>query len=332
MKNRILLISAVIVAIGVLAFLLGRTPSDDLSGKIIIAEGSQPIAAPIYVAYAKGYFKEEGLNVELLSFPTGKLCLDALIGGKADFATAAETPIMHATFAKQPVKIVATIHRAEENTFCVARKSKGINAPNDLKGKTIAIPIGTNAEYGFYAFLNSQGIKANEVKLLNLSPPEMIGPFSKGNVDAVVGWQPHIGRCEASAGKDTVVFSFKNVYQETYNLVTNNLLAEEKQEITVKVLKALDKAIQFMQADSSESIRIVATRLGMDTAELTKLWPIYHFGLDLKPKLVETMEKEGQWAIEQGQHNSKDKPDNMSTYLAPSALDKAIRKDSVHVK
>ena len=68
MKNRNLLIVAVIIAIASLAYLLTRGPSNDSSGKILIAEGSQPIAGPVYVAYQKGYFKDEGLNVELVPF------------------------------------------------------------------------------------------------------------------------------------------------------------------------------------------------------------------------------------------------------------------------
>ena len=50
------------------------------------------VSAGVWTGLDAGYFKEEGVDVDLVSFPTGKLCLDALIGGKADFATAAETP------------------------------------------------------------------------------------------------------------------------------------------------------------------------------------------------------------------------------------------------
>jgi ABC-type nitrate/sulfonate/bicarbonate transport system substrate-binding protein len=329
MKNKSFLIFAAVIAIASLAYLLSREPSNDSTGKVIIAEGTQPIAAPVYIAYAKGYFKDEGLNVELVSFPTGKFCLDALIGGKADFATVAETPIMHATFKKQSIRIVATIHRSRRNTFCVGRKDKGVNVPTDLKGKIIAVPFGTNAQFALDTFLRKNGLDSKDVKFINLSPPEMNGEVLKGDVAAVVAWQPYIGRCDSILGINGVEFSFENVYEETYNIVTSVPILENQNKIVIKVLKALDRAIDFMKANPDESIGIVANRIGMEKTELTPLWENYNFGLDLKHSLIETMTLQGNWAIKQGHQNGQI-PD-MRNVVDTTAL-KEFKPNSVSIK
>jgi ABC-type nitrate/sulfonate/bicarbonate transport system substrate-binding protein len=329
MKNKSLLIGAIIIAIAALVYLLTKGPSDGSTGKVIIAEGTQPIAAPVYVAYAKGYFKDEGLNVELVSFPTGKFCLDALIGGKADFATVAETPIMHATFKDQPIRIIATIHRSRNNTYCVGRKDKGVIVPADLKDKIIAVPFGTNAQFALDTFLLKNSLNPKDLTFINLSPPEMNGQVLKGEVAAVVAWQPYIGRCEKALGDNGVSFSFDSVYQETYNIVTSVSIAEKQNEIVVKVLKALNRAIDFMKAKPDESIGIVAQRIGMEKSELKQIWPIYNFGLDLKQSLIETMTLQGKWAVKQGHQNGQ-VPD-MRYFVSTTAL-MEVKPDSILMK
>lgn len=295
----------------------------------VIAEGTQPIAAPVYVAFAKGYFKEEGVAVELASFPTGKLCLDALLGGHADFATVAETPIMHAAFKDQPIRIVTTMHRSRENTFCVGRKDMGVVDGASLRGKTVGVPLGTNAEYAFSAFLAKSGLKTTDLKVINLSPPEMIGPLGKGDLAAVAAWQPHIGRCLASLDSNATVLSFDSVYEETYNIVTSTTATLDDQAAIVKVLKALDRAISYMAQNRAECVGIVSKRIGMEEAELDRLWPIYRFGLDLDRSLVETLTSEGAWAVEAG-HQSGAVPD-MGKVISADALG-AIRPEAVHLQ
>lgn len=328
MKTQKLVITVIIIALALLVYRFSRTSPSAAAGKIIIAEGTQPIAAPVYIAYAKGFFKDEGVDVELVSFPTGKLCLDALIGGKADFATVAETPIMHASFKNIPIKIIATMHRSRQNTFCVARKDRGVNAPSDLKGKTVAVPFGTNAEYGLAALLANNGLTLDDLKLINLSPPEMIGPLTNGDVAAVVAWQPHAGRCEKTLGTNGVRLSFDQVYEETYNLVTSNQIAIERKDMTVKVLKALNRAIAYMAKNRNESISIVAQRIGMQTSELERLWPIYNFGLDLRSSLVETLTMEGKWAVKRG-HQTGAVPD-MQNVISATAL-RSVKPEGVEL-
>jgi NitT/TauT family transport system substrate-binding protein len=278
----------------------------------------------------KGYFKDEGLNVVLVSFPTGKLCLDALTGGNADFATVAETPIMHASFKALPVKIVATMHRSRQNTFCVARKDQGVNVPSDLKGRTVAVPLGTNAEYALSAFMAKNNLQPSDVKFLNLLPPEMIGPITRGDVAAVAAWQPHAGRCEKALGANAVRFSFDQVYEETYNLVTSDDMTRNRKETVTRVLRALNRAVAFMadKDHQAEAIGIVAQRISMDRKELERLWPIYNFGLDLRSSLLDTMAKEGKWAVERG-HQSGPIPD-MHSVVSATAL-REVRPEAVEL-
>jgi NitT/TauT family transport system substrate-binding protein len=72
-----------------------RKPAGPLE-RITIAYSASPDAALAQVAQAKGYYLLEGLDVAPQRHPYGKVALDAMLEGKADFATVAETPVMFA--------------------------------------------------------------------------------------------------------------------------------------------------------------------------------------------------------------------------------------------
>ena len=111
---------------------------------VTLADATSPYSAPIYVADKKGFFKEEGLSVQITTFTAGRLCLDALLGGKADFAMVADTPIMRIGFANPTnIAILSTIAESDAAIKFIARKDKGINGPADLKGKKIGTFFGT---------------------------------------------------------------------------------------------------------------------------------------------------------------------------------------------
>jgi ABC-type nitrate/sulfonate/bicarbonate transport system substrate-binding protein len=122
----------------------GRTA--DLPLKITICEGTQPIAGLVYVAYQEKFFEQQGLEVVLEPHSTGKACLGAVLDGKADLATVAETPIVLAGLEDKKFFVTATIHESEENTVVVARKDRGVVAPADLTGKKVGVTRGTNAQ------------------------------------------------------------------------------------------------------------------------------------------------------------------------------------------
>jgi ABC-type nitrate/sulfonate/bicarbonate transport system substrate-binding protein len=115
--------------------------------KVTLAEAMQPSDAPIYVAYHKGYWKAEGLDIKLESYDTGKQCLDAMLAGKADAGTMAPTPPAIAFSMDYPIRLVTVIESSDNHLKVLVRKDRGVNEPSDLIGRKVACSIGTNSEY-----------------------------------------------------------------------------------------------------------------------------------------------------------------------------------------
>src|SRR3989344_1858535 len=97
MMNRrtslILIVILVLVLISVI--LLTSLPRNNTPTAAVIKENN-------------GYFNEQGLDIEVKPFIAGRLALDAVLSGNADFAVAAETPLVYASLNGQEFYIIAT--------------------------------------------------------------------------------------------------------------------------------------------------------------------------------------------------------------------------------
>src|ERR1700690_4106590 len=82
--------------------------------KITIAYSTAVNAILLYIAFANGYFAEEGLDVTPQPYPFGKPALNAVLEGKADLATVAETPIVLAVMNGRKIATLAVIQTANK--------------------------------------------------------------------------------------------------------------------------------------------------------------------------------------------------------------------------
>ena len=142
--------------------------------KVILAEGMQPPAAPIYVAAAKGFWAEQGLDVELKPFTMGRLCMDAVLGGRADAGFVAELPPVLVAFKDQPFRLIAGMESSNRNLKVLVRKDLGIIKPSDLVGKKVACSVGTTTDYFLSAVLKAKGVDRKQLKVMNLSATDMV--------------------------------------------------------------------------------------------------------------------------------------------------------------
>jgi NitT/TauT family transport system substrate-binding protein len=307
------------------------TPGSAATTHLVIAEGTQPIAAPVYIAHEKQFWKELGLDVELVPFTSGRLCLDAVLAGKADAGTMAETPIMNAGFNGAPIYIVASIHKSQKNTKVIARKDKGIAKPSDLKGHKVGVSIGTNGEFFMDQFLKRAGLTRKDLQVVNLRPEDMAGSVIRGDVDACFTWEPHVQNAKTQLGEAAVIFNNDGIYTETYNIVMTQSAAKAKSKELALLLQGLDKAVAYMHENPDDAVSIVSRRISMDANVLKAIWSDYTFQLSLEQSLLDLLNEEAKWAKDNGIAPPGAEVPNYRLLIFTEPL-KAFKPDAVTIK
>lgn len=269
--------------------------------KIVLAQSPQPLATLSIIAYKKGFYKDEGLDVSVNEFTTGKLCFDAMLSGGAHFATVAETPIMYAGFSDQPIYVVASICSNPLSAKVIARTDKGVTAPADLKGKPVGTFKGGSAEYFFMQFLKKHGLTVDDVRVTYMQPPELVAAIIRGDLAAISMWEPHISTAQKAIGADkTVVFSGEDIYTETYHIATRTDYADTHEEAVRGLLQALIKAEEFVKSNPDQAKAIIVDHIQMDKDILERIWPHYRFEVFMEKKILDLVEQEAHFAVESG--------------------------------
>lgn len=144
-----------------------------------------PDHAPLVVAKQKGYFADEGLDVELIAPADPNDPPKLVAAGKADVAVGYQ-PQLHLQAAEGlPVKRVSTLVATPLNSL-VTLADSGINTLSDLKGRTVGFSVGGFEDALLGTMLNSVGLSLDDVELVNVNfalSPALLS----GQVDAVIG-------------------------------------------------------------------------------------------------------------------------------------------------
>ncbi len=291
---------AVIAAIVIGCSCPGCKPSQKKTGpreKITIAYSTASNAILVYIAFANDYFAEEGLDATPQPHAFGKLALNAVIEGKADLATAADTPFVFAVMNGKKIATIASIQTSNRNEAIVARRDRSITKPADLKGRHIGVTLGTAADYFADSFLLAHGIERKQVTLIDMKPDEMGAALDKGKVDAVSTFNPSLRQLEKRLGNRGTVFYGESLYTEIFCVAAEQVYVKKNPETIKKFLRALIKAETFVKQHDEEARRLVAEFLKIDKAVLDEIWDIFRFRVTLDQALLVDFEEQTRWAL-----------------------------------
>jgi NitT/TauT family transport system substrate-binding protein len=276
---------------------------------VILACTAQPQGTLVQVALSKGYFLEQGLDVRPQLHPFGKLALQSLVEGKADVATAAETPIMFQIVAGQQLRVLATLVSSSTNNAVVGLRSAGIASVRDLKGKRVGYTLGTTSDYYLSSLLATQNLTRQDVPGLPLAPAEMLRALETDKVDAVSTWNYTLSAIANALGPRGIVLLDSRAYTETFNLVASDEFVRHRPEVVERLLRAMIKAEDFVQQQPEQAQAIMAAASHVDLPLVQQVWPVFHFQVWLEPNLLNTLRDETRWAVSAGLAKPAAEPD-----------------------
>ncbi|GAA4203732.1 hypothetical protein GCM10022220_13280 [Actinocatenispora rupis] len=212
-----------------------------------------------YVALAKGYFDQAGLDVTIKPGTGTGNNLKLIAAGKVDFSPCDFTgTLIQISKEKLPVTAVAAIHERSMSAI-MALAGDGIADPKDLEGRTVADGAGSTNQTMFPVYAKLAGIDPKKVKWVNFPPPQLASVLAAKKVDAIgqfVVGQPLVE--QAAKGKKAVVLPYSTYLRDLYSntVFTSEKLAKEKPDLVKKFTGALLKGLEYSVTHPDEAAQI----------------------------------------------------------------------------
>ncbi|MDE1947275.1 MAG: ABC transporter substrate-binding protein [Burkholderiales bacterium] len=163
----------------------------------IVVGGLRTIALlPVSYAIEKGYFKREGLDVELQTVNSGPAVISALMSDSVQIGYSASLPVLFARAQKLPVRIFTAFDYETSKpdgawTWLVASQRSGVKTVKELAGKTVALNAsGALCELMVREHLAKAGVAWDSVKKIVVPFPQMPAALQLGNADAACIIEP----------------------------------------------------------------------------------------------------------------------------------------------
>jgi NMT1/THI5 domain protein len=215
----------------------------------------------LYVAMDKGYYKDAGIELEIVQPPEdGAEVLVA--SGKADFGISFQDTMAGALSKNSPLPIKAVAAITQHNTSGImSRKGDGITTPKGLEGKKYAtwdLPI---EKAILKNVVEKDGGDFAKVELIPSTVTDEVSALSTKQIDAVWVYYGWAGISAKEKGFDFDYFAFKDI-NPTFDyytpvLITNDDMIKNDSDTVKKFLEATKKGYEFAAGNPQDAAEIL---------------------------------------------------------------------------
>ena len=160
--------------------------------------GVHSMFAPWKDAIAQKQFEQAtGWDIQWRNFDSGGDVMMAMAAGDVQIGVAGSSPIAAAVSRGVDAQLFWILDNIADAEALVVRNGSGIVAPQDLAGKTLAVPFVSTTHFHALFALEQFGL-TGKVKVINLQPSDIPAAWERGDIDAAFIWDPALGRLKQS--------------------------------------------------------------------------------------------------------------------------------------
>jgi NitT/TauT family transport system substrate-binding protein len=278
--------------------------------KLTIGVGGKPLFyyLPLTIAERQGFFKAEGLDVEILDFPGGAKALQALIGGSVDLVSGAYEHTISQQAKGQNIEALILQGKDAGIVLGMSKaKAAQYKSGKDLKGMKIGVTApGSSTNMFVNVLLAKDGLKPDDVAIIGVGATAgAVAIMKRGEIDAIANLDPVISMLEAGGDITPVVDTrtqkgMRDVYGSAYAagcIYVPVDFAKKYPNTAQAVVNAMMRALRFIQTSTPDQIvAAVPTDYYTDKA-------LYKAALE---KNIDTYKHDGSISVEAGRNVLRD--------------------------
>jgi NitT/TauT family transport system substrate-binding protein len=204
--------------------------------------------APWFVAKAKGYFSQAGLEVNIQRGFGSADTVKKVLTGVADIGFADPVPIVMAVADGQPVKAIMGGYMKEPCALYSVAEHANIKSPKEMEGRSIGGPPGDICIILLQAVMERAGADFSKVKVQNMDAPTRIPMLAGGRIDAAGSFyekEVMFEKAIKGAGKRMVTWRYdKFIEKYSAMVVVGDKMTKEKPDVLRKFTLALLRGYQ----------------------------------------------------------------------------------------
>ena len=292
------------------AALAGHAAGQAPAAKFTIGSVLDPnINVPLLVAEQQGYFKQFNVPATVKLFPSGAEIVQAIAGGSIEVGATGGVPATILAGRGTDVKVIARVADISYELALATTKATGIQKPQDIAGKTVAMTSGTVSQYLVLAFAKHWNIPLDSFKRVNLGPADQLNALAGGSVQVVSVWEPFTSRVREGGGiiLQTALQSHWAGAEGKVRLVgdpgiifARNGFLTAQPETVGNLLRALEAATRWANENPEKAAEIAAKAVNASSSSMLALIRTKNIYFNFDQDLVDELTAEAAFLQEQG--------------------------------
>ena len=270
--------------------------------KLVLTYVTSPLNVPTIVEKDQQIlnktFEDMGISIEYAEITSGADQTQALASGDVQILNAVgATSVILSAANDADIKVLSMYSRSPK-AFAMYSKDNNIQSPEDLRGKTIAGPVGTNLHQLLISYLATANMSLEDVNYVNMGIPDAKAALDGGSVDVALLAGP-TGYNALKQGYHMIADGEGLIDAIIAVAVTEEFYNNNK-DVIEKFVQAQKDISTFINENKEETFEIVAKVLDIDETAVKDMYEHYDFSTEISQNDIDGFQRTADFMLESG--------------------------------